>query len=90
MPGAPLFFLHDELDAGIGDRLPDSLRFVTDDGIYILRRNNVCRRGDNMGQKRFPADLMQNFRMLGFEARPLARSHYRDGDARGVAPGFCF
>jgi hypothetical protein len=84
MAGATLFFLQDEVDSGVRNSLPHQIRFVTDDGVYIRRLNNLCGRSDHVRQQRFSAHLMQNFGMFGFKARPLARSHNGDGYARDV------
>jgi hypothetical protein len=57
---------------------------MTDDGEYVLRRNDFRGRGNYMRQQRFSANLVQNFGVFGFQARPFARRHNNDGDARGA------
>jgi hypothetical protein len=37
-----------------------------------------------MRQQRFSANLVQNFGVFGFQARPFARRHNNDGDTRGA------
>ncbi len=75
-------FLQNEANSGVGDRLTDAIGFMTDDGVYILHRNNFRGRSDHMRQQRLSADLVQDFRMFGFQARAFARCHNCDGNAR--------
>jgi hypothetical protein len=74
--------LQNEVNPGVGHSLADAIGFVTNDGVYILRRNYSRGRSDYMRQQRFSSDLMQDFRMFGFQARPFARRHDCDGNTR--------
>jgi hypothetical protein len=74
--------LQNEVNSGVGHSLADAIGFVTNDGVYILRRNYSRGRSDYMRQQRLSPDLMQDFRMFGFQARPFARRHDCDGNTR--------
>src|ERR1700733_3376287 len=87
MAGAALLFLQDEVDSRCGDSLANAVGFMTDDGIYIRRRNHLRSRRDYVRQQRLPPHLMQDFGVFGFQARPLARRHNRDGDTRDPMGG---
>src|SRR5580693_7098436 len=80
MSGALLFCLQDEVDSCVGNSLPYKICFMTNDGVYVLGRNNLGCGSDYVRQQRFSADLMQNLGVFGFEARPPARRHNRDGN----------
>src|SRR5580692_1871406 len=84
MSGATLFFLQNEVDSRVRNRLTDAIRFVTNNGEYILRRNHFCRRRDDVRQLRFSSDLVQHLGMFGFQARPFARRHNHDADTPGA------
>ena len=79
--GAALFALQHETDAGGGDRVPDAVGFVPDDGIHIGGGNYFGRGRNHVRQQRLAADLMQHLGMLGFQARPFARCQDGDGYA---------
>jgi hypothetical protein len=46
---------------------------MANDGVYILRRDDIRSRGDYMRQQRLSPDLVQNFGMFGLQARAFAR-----------------
>ena len=77
-----LLFLQDKVDSSVTDGLTNPIGFMADNGVYILRRNHFRSRSDHMRQQRPSADLMQNFRMFGFQACPFARCHNCDGNTR--------
>jgi hypothetical protein len=83
--------LQHKVDPSVNNCLAHSIRLVSDDGVNILRRHDIARGSDYMCQQRLSSDLVQNLGMFRFQARPFARRHNRDGDARNgmrIAPGF--
>jgi hypothetical protein len=65
----------------------NAVRLMTNDGIHIARGNNLRGCGNYMRQQWFASDLMQNFWMFGFQARPFARRHNGNGDVRDAMRG---
>ena len=70
-----LRFLQHELHSCLLHRLANFFRFVPNDHPNVSWRNDLLSRGNHMCQQRLATDLMQDFRMFGFEPCALARRH---------------
>jgi hypothetical protein len=64
--------------------LANAIRFVTDDGEYISRRNDFRGCRYYVCQERFSADLVQDFGVFRFQARPFAGRHNYNSDTRNA------
>ena len=53
---------------------------MADDGVDVGRGNNFRGRGDDVGKQRLASDFVEDFRVLGFEARAFAGGHDGDGN----------
>src|ERR1700719_5025456 len=82
MACAALFLLQNEVNSRVGNRLANAVRFMTNNSEYIPGGNHFGGGRDYVCHQWFSADLMQNFRVFGFEPRPFARRHNHDGKAR--------
>ena len=80
--GAFLRFLLDKFHAGVSDGLAHSVGLMTDDGVDIVRRDDLGRGGNHMRQQRLAADFVEHLGMFRFQPRALARSHDGDGEPR--------
>src|SRR5215471_21750005 len=82
MSRAPLLRLKNKLDARIRDGSSHRLGLMANDRENVFRGNYFFGGGNDVRQDRLAADLMQNFRMFGFQPRPFARRHYGDRGSR--------
>jgi len=60
----------------------DTFSLMPNNGVNILRRDNVCRGGDDVGKKRFAANLVENLGQMRFKTSAFSRGHDGDGDPR--------
>ena len=80
MASAALGLLENKIDAGVSYRVAHMVGFVTDNRVHIFGGHNLRRGVDDMGQQRFSADFMQDFRMFRLEPGAFAGGHDSDCD----------
>ena len=85
VPGAALFFLQYEPDAGGVHGIAHPIGFVPDNRVHVLGREDPSGGVDYVCQQRLAAYLMQHFGVPRFQPRSLARS--KDGDSKPGSPG---
>ncbi len=81
MARSALWFLQHEIDIEVSHRRPHALRFMPDDSVDILCRNNLQGGADHMRQQRLSPDLMQHLGKLRLQSGSLARGHDGHRDA---------
>ena len=72
--------LQHKIDAGGSQRRAHRVRFVTDDGEDILRRDHLRGSRDHVRQQRLAADLVQHLGMARLQPRAFAGGKNGDGE----------
>ena len=85
--GAVLRRLQHKIHPSVLHRLTHALCLVANDHVDVCCRNDFAGCRDDMGHKRFAANLVQHFRAFGFQPRAFAGGH--DHNGKGMIRSHC-